>query len=309
MKKLSALLAVLLCLTLCGCPAKKPEVITTEAPATTAATTAATLLNVQITAGKIEPGMTVKDVAVEVLLDKNPIACRLELTALTPNGYYVMAEDEQVGEDALLRLDIYYSLPEGYTVDDIDVTAQCDGGEYDGTGSVGNDDKGCVEAWSHAIYGQIPEQTQPTEPLTEPTTPATEPTTPPTEPPHTHTWTEQVPSYVYISCTEDSQKTYTCTCGQTKTETVPAPGHDMKEGAITQPTCTQIGSQTKTCKRCGYGLIIEIPATGHSWSAWVQKTGRVHARTCSVCGAEEEAPHNIPDGEVTCTDCGMDIIN
>jgi len=114
---------------------------------------------------------------------------------------------------------------------------------------------------------------------------------------------------VYVSCTTDSVKTYTCSCGETKKETVPAPGHDLKDGGITQPTCTDPGRQTKTCKRCGAGFINEIPATGHSWSAWGKDTGRVHKRTCNTCGAEETANHNIPSGSVTCTDCGADIVN
>ena len=57
------------------------------------------------------------------------------------------------------------------------------------------------------------------------------------------------------------------------------------------------------------GFIVDLPAIGHIWSAWVKETGLVHKRTCSECGAEEEASHNIPSGSVTCTDCGADIIN
>ena len=64
-----------------------------------------------------------------------------------------------------------------------------------------------------------------------------------------------------------------------------------------------------TCSRCSYSTYEQLPATGHTWSDWVKKTGLVHAHTCTVCGAEEEADHNIPSGSVTCTDCGADIIN
>ena len=420
MKKLSILLVVILCLTLCGCPAAQ------ESPAAAR--------DVHITAGKIEPGMTVKDVLVEVVLDGQPVPCRVELTALTSDGYYVMAEDEPVAEENLIRLDVYYSLPAGCDVDNINVTMDCDGGEYDGTGSVGNDDKGNVEAWSHAIYGDIPEETtvhpvhikvvefapgmavdqikvevtvdgktvearvgmtqhsedgmreldptekipdkalvrlnvyyyldhgvtlddievtmdfpggeydgtgsmaehadgrveawshafygenpaepQPTEPKptepkpTEPKPTEPKPTEPkPTEPVHTHSWEKQSSGGSAVSCTTDTVITYGCTCGKTKTETIPAPGHDMREGSITQPTCTEKGSQTQTCKRCGFGLTVEIPATGHKWSGWTYDTGRVHARTCSSCGAKETESHKIPSGDVICTGCGAAIIN
>ena len=126
--------------------------------------------------------------------------------------------------------------------------------------------------------------------------------------PHVHIWVEQTEN-TYISCTSDSVITYSCTCGEGKQETIPAPGHDMKDGAVTQPTCTDIGRQTKRCSRCGYAIVIETPATGHTWSDWAHETGLVHKRVCSVCNAEETQNHNIPSGSVTCTDCGADIIN
>ncbi len=410
MKKLSVLLVMLLCFMLCGCPEEN------ETPPVAK--------DVHISAGKIEPGMTVKDMFVEVTLDHQPIACRVEFTALTPNGYYIMAEDEVVPEDFLIRLDVYYSLPKGYEVDHINVTMDCDGGEYDGTGSVGNDATGCVEAWSHAIYGEaqeepaihpvevrvlefasgmtvsqikvevtvdgipveatvgvtelsdngmremdadekIPEHALlrlnvyydlehgitlddievtadfpggeydgtgsvkeyedgrvqawshaiydtlvPEESTTQTTTETT--TQAPTEATtqaHVHSWTEQTPDFVFVSCTEDSVKTYTCGCGETRQETVPAPGHDLKDAGTTPPTCTTTGSRVQLCQRCAQGFIEDIPATGHSWSAWEKDTGRVHKRSCSLCGAEETANHNIPSGSVTCTDCGADIVN
>jgi len=400
MKKLMLLLVLVLCVTLCGCPAQTEN-------------TAKTNLQVHITAGKIEPGMTADDVLVEVTIDHQPVACRVELTALTEDGYYTMAQDEPVSAENLIRLDVYYSLPKGRTVDDIDVTMTCDGGEYDGTGSVGDDDTGCVEAWSHAIYGEEPapqpavhsvsirvwklepgmtaeqieldvsvdgmfvehrvEMTHHTDDgmrtlektekipdkalvrlnvyywlpqgvnldnievsmtfpdgdyagtgsiresddgLIEAWSHAFYDTRPQdqeqeqeqTQKPHTHSWQEK-PGYSITSCTSDSTKTYTCACGQTKTETIPAPGHDMIEDSNIKPTCTQEGSITQHCKRCGAGTIQTIPATGHTWSAWEQENGRIHIRTCSVCNAEEEANHKIPAGSVTCTDCGADIIN
>lgn len=162
-------------------------------------------------------------------------------------------------------------------------------------------------------------QTQPAEIETEPTTPPdTTPIviTPPDTTPivttpvtHVHSWEEQEGPSTTISCTTDFVKTYSCTCGEGKQETIPAPGHDMQDGAVTQPTCTQEGRQTKRCSRCSYAIVIETPATGHTWSDWAHETGLVHKRTCSTCGAEETQNHNIPDGDVICTDCGAAIIN
>lgn len=294
MKKIFAILLVMaLALSLCACPALEQEV-TSGKP------------QVHITVGKIEPGMTVKDVFVEVTIDDQPVACRVQLTGFVWDGYWEMAEDEPVPEPFAVRVDIFYSLPTGCDVKDVDITMDSDGGNYDGTGSISNDAQGNVEAWSRAFYGKepLPPETEPTEEPTQPT----ETPTQPTQPDHTHTWVEQ-PGPSIIDCSLDRTKTYKCSCGETKTETIPAPGHDLKDWVVTPATCTKEGQKTTSCKRCSAGFIVDLPATGHIWSAWIKETGLVHKRTCSECGAEETANHNIPAGSVTCTDCGADIIN
>ena len=286
MKKLAFLLALALCLTLCGCPALED---TSQPPAQLIAK------EVHITAGKIEPGMTAKDVFVEVTIDNQPVPCRVQLTGFAWDGYWEMAADEPVPDEPFaIRVDIFYSLPKGYGVEDADITMDSDGGNYDGTGSISNDEDGNIEAWSRAFYGK------------EPLPPETEPQ--PIQPEHTHTWVEQ-PGPSIIDCTVDRFKNFKCSCGETKSEKIPAPGHDLKDWNITPATCTKEGQKTTSCKRCNAGFTVELPAVGHRWSAWVNETGLVHKRTCSECGAEEEAKHNIPSGSVTCTDCGADIIN
>ena len=294
MKKIFTILLVMaLALSLCACPALEQEV-----PAGTP--------QVHITVGKVEPGMTAKDVFVEVTIDSQPVACRVQLTGFVWDGYWEMAEDEPVPEPFAVRVDIFYSLPKGCDVEDVDITMDSDGGNYDGTGSISNDAQGNVEAWSRAFYGKepLPPETEPTEVPTQPT----ETPTQPTQPTHTHTWVEQ-PGPSIIDCSRDRTKTYKCSCGEAKTETIPAPGHDLKDWVVTPATCTKDGQKTTSCKRCNAGFTVDIPATGHIWSAWIKETGLVHKRTCSECGAEETANHNIPAGSVTCTGCGADIIN
>ena len=287
MKRTFAIVIVLaLCMSLCACPALEQEV-----PSGTP--------KVHITVGKVEPGMTAKDVFVEVTIDSQPVACRVQLTGFVWDGYWEMAEDEPVPEPFAVRVDIFYSLPTGCDVEDVDITMDSDGGNYDGTGSISNDAQGNVEAWSRAFYGK--------EPLP-PETEHTEAPTQPTQPDHTHTWVEQ-PGPSIIDCSLDRTKTYKCSCGETKTETIPAPGHDLKDWTVTPANCTTDGRKTTSCKRCNAGFTVDIPATGHIWSAWIKETGLVHKRTCSECGAEETENHNIPAGSVTCTDCGADIIN
>ena len=120
----------------------------------------------------------------------------------------------------------------------------------------------------------------------------------------------RTPREYYIGkITVDGVKNFKCSCGETKQEIIPAPGHTLNEWSVTPATCTSDGRKIANCKRCAAGFVVELPATGHSWSNWVKKTGLVHSRTCTICGAEEEASHNIPAGSVTCTDCGADIIN
>ena len=287
MKRTFAIVIVLaLCMSLCACPALEQEV-----PAGTP--------QVHITVGKVEPGMTAKDVFVEVTIDSQPVACRVQLTGFVWDGYWEMAADEPVPEPFAVRVDIFYSLPKGCDVEDVDITMDSDGGNYDGTGSISNDAQGNVEAWSRAFYGKepLPPETEPTEVPTQPT-----------QPTHTHTWVEQ-PGPSIIDCSLDRTKTYKCSCGETKTETIPAPGHDLKDWTVTPATCTTDGQKTTSCKHCNAGFTVDIPATGHIWSAWIKETGLVHKRICSECGAEETENHNIPAGSVTCTDCGADIIN
>ena len=291
---LCAAMLLALALSLCGCPALEQEAASGKP-------------QVHITVGKIEPGMTAKDVFAEVTIHNQPVPCRVRLTGFVWDGYWELEADEPVPEEPFsVRVDIFYSLPKGCDVEDVDITMDSDGGNYDGTGSISFDEQGNVEAWSRAFYGKepLPPETEPTEVPTQPT----ETPTQPTQPTHTHTWVEQ-PGPSIIDCSLDRTKTYKCSCGETKTETIPAPGHDLKDWAVTPATCTKDGQKTTSCKRCNAGFTVDIPATGHIWSAWIKETGLVHKRTCSECGAEETANHNIPAGSVTCTDCGADIIN
>ncbi len=263
---------------------------------------------VYIKAGKIETGMTAGDVFVEVTIDGQPVACKVELTCFTQDGYYVMDSAEATPDNFFGRLDVYYSLPKDVELDNVDVVMECDGGEYDGTGSIGNDAQGCVVAWSHAIYGTEP-TFEPTPAPTAPPAPAPTPTpVPAPTPEHIHSWTEDPSRGGPVGCDFDGYKTFVCSCGETMRETIPATGHDMRE-TITEPGCTSVGYKTAVCKLCGESLISELPPAGHKWSGWMYENGRLHKRSCGSCGAEEEANHNVPSGTVRCSGCGQDIVN
>ena len=69
--------------------------------------------------------------------------------------------------------------------------------------------------------------------------------------------------------------------------------HSWGAGVITKaPTCTEAGVRTYTCG-CGETKTESIPATGHKYGAWTTTTEAtvfapaVQTRTCSVCGNKE----------------------
>lgn len=84
------------------------------------------------------------------------------------------------------------------------------------------------------------------------------------------------------ACTEDGVLTYTCTvCGASKTEVIPAAGHDTELRGVKSATCTEDGfTGNLVCKSCGTVVTPGevIPAAGHTDADGDGK--------CDVCGAE-----------------------
>ncbi|MCD7917816.1 MAG: hypothetical protein LUF84_05095, partial [Clostridiales bacterium] len=103
---------------------------------------------------------------------------------------------------------------------------------------------------------------------------------------------------VAATCTEDGVMTYTCACGDSYTEVIPATGHHYVNGVCivcgaeepgagehshsytaevtVAATCTEDGVMTYTCA-CGDSYTEVIPATGHHYVNGV----------CTVCGAKK----------------------
>ncbi len=80
-----------------------------------------------------------------------------------------------------------------------------------------------------------------------------------------HSYTEAV---VAPTCTEPGSSTYTCHCGDTYTEELPALGHSEELDAAVAPTCTETGlTEGWHCAVCGEILTAqeELPAIGHSY--------------------------------------------
>ena len=101
------------------------------------------------------------------------------------------------------------------------------------------------------------------------------------DPNHEHKYTEKVTKEP--TCTEEGEKTYTCDCGDSYTEKIPAKGHNYVDGecehcgdkdpnhehkytekVTKEPTCTEEGEKTYTCD-CGDSYTEKIPAKGHNY--------------------------------------------
>jgi len=127
------------------------------------------------------------------------------------------------------------------------------------------------------------------------------------------------------TCTEAGEAVYTATFAEdwaadkSRTEVIPALGHDLVEHEGKEATCTEAGHEAYvTCSRCDYTTYSEIPALGHDlvehegkeatcteigWNAYV---------TCSRCDytTYEEIPalgHKDENGDYICDRCGEDL--
>ena len=110
----------------------------------------------------------------------------------------------------------------------------------------------------------------------------------------THSWDNGAVT-TEPTCTKEGVKTFTCpVCKGTKTEAIPAAGHDDGEWVtVTPATCKKDGLKELQCTVCGETLDSEaIPAAGidHTEGDWATVTEPTctkdgeKALTCSVCG-------------------------
>ena len=173
---------------------------------------------------------------------------------------------------------------------------------------------------------------------------------------HTHSYTSKVTKKA--TCTENGIKTYTCSCGNSYTEEIPATGHTWSNWTVTkeatetstglkertcsvckttetktidkvvhkhnytskittQPTCTADGIKTYTCS-CGDSYTETIPAIGHNYVSEVVAptctTNGYTSHTCSRCGDNytdnyvDSIEHNcewVVTKEPTCSENGL----
>ena len=144
---------------------------------------------------------------------------------------------------------------------------------------------------------------------------------------HTQTLTAAVTSQVTTEpgCESTGVRTYTATVTlegrtytDTKTETLPATGHDTQLVGAKDATCTEDGyTGDEVCKTCGVTVKKgeTIPATGHDTEivgakdATCTQDGYTGDEVCKTCGETvtkgevvKATGHHYKDGK--CTDCG-----
>lgn len=152
---------------------------------------------------------------------------------------------------------------------------------------------------------------------------------------HTHRWVEDTSKTVPATCTSEGSKTYYCIadykdydqevhkCHSTKTEILAKTAHHWVNGVCTEcgathehdwqeqtslaksPTCTEKGSKTYKCSKCGETKVEEIPAIGHTWKIHQIAQNKSECK-CSVCGATKAHDLEVVSKDpATCTKKGI----
>ena len=97
-----------------------------------------------------------------------------------------------------------------------------------------------------------------------------------------HTWVLQ--SQQAATCTSNGYRSYSCACGQTKSETIYASGHNYSYGSWEQYSSSQHRREAY-CRNCG-DSDYEYASHSMSYGSWSNYSDSQHSRTasCRTCG-------------------------
>ena len=97
-----------------------------------------------------------------------------------------------------------------------------------------------------------------------------------------HTWVLDYESAA--TCTSNGYRSYSCVCGQTKSETIYASGHSYSYGSWTQYSSSQHRREAY-CRNCG-DSDYEYASHSMSYGSWSNSSSSQHSRTasCRTCG-------------------------
>ncbi|MBP3350957.1 MAG: hypothetical protein J6L65_00965 [Lachnospiraceae bacterium] len=146
---------------------------------------------------------------------------------------------------------------------------------------------------------------KPTErPVYDSPTPTEAPTAPPAQS-HTHSFDGGTVT-TQPTCGAAGVKTYTCSCGETKTEAIAATGNHVntREEWMYYPSCSKGGYVNVVCSDCGAWISgSDVPPTAHEYEATLVYAGdccvpATYSNTCKVCGAPGEATYGEKNPDV-----------
>ena len=131
-----------------------------------------------------------------------------------------------------------------------------------------------------------------------------------------HTWVLQ--SQQAATCTSNGYRSYSCACGQTKSETIYASGHSYSYGSWEQYSASQ-HRRENYCRNCG-ATDYDYASHSMSYGSWSKYSDSQHSRTasCRTCGysTTEYGNHSYSTGawskhsdtqhrrSKTCSGCG-----
>lgn len=109
---------------------------------------------------------------------------------------------------------------------------------------------------------------------------------------HEHTYTDEI---IPASCVARGYTIHRCTCGyEYKDNYTSLAEHKYTQKTTKEPTCTTPGYIEEVCSVCGDKKTNSIPAKGHTFGKWIEKTPPTctvagkKIRQCSECGYVEE---------------------
>ena len=97
-----------------------------------------------------------------------------------------------------------------------------------------------------------------------------------------HTWILQ--NEQAATCTSNGYRSYSCACGQTKSETIYSSGHSYSYGSWEQYSSSQ-HRRTGSCRNCG-ATDYDYASHSMSYGSWRNHSDTQHSRTatCRTCG-------------------------
>ena len=97
-----------------------------------------------------------------------------------------------------------------------------------------------------------------------------------------HTWVLQ--SQQAATCTSNGYRSYSCACGQTKSETIYSSGHNYSYGSWEQYSASQ-HRRENYCRNCG-ATDYDYASHSMSYGSWSKYSDSQHSRTasCRTCG-------------------------